>query len=71
MFERMTPEEVENELRRIATEEPPDAVELAAKGGAQDPGEVPPVVGRGGTGGGLHVEVLDVERGRAALDQWI
>jgi hypothetical protein len=70
VFEGRTPEQVENELRKIAAEEPPDAVELAAGVENKAREKFHPWLKDGVLAVDYAAGVLDVERATAEMRRW-
>lgn len=70
VFERMTPEAVETELRKIAAEEPPDAVELARRVANKEREKFHPWLDAEVLAVDHAVGVLDLEQAKAEMRRW-
>lgn len=70
VFERMTPEEVEAELRRIAAEDPPDAVALATEVENKAREKFHPWLAEEVLAVDYAAGVLDMERAQVEVRRW-
>lgn len=70
VFERMTPEEVKDELREIAAEEPPDAVELARRVANKEREKFHPWLDTEVLAVDYAAGVLDIAAGKEQVNQW-